>query len=414
MNILLTFLDNYVLLNILNIFIDLKKEHSKSYYFLLVTLFIEGLALPYLIPNATLSILIPILTITIFYFITFKQDYHKIIIYELLAFINLTFIRSTMILLITSLFNLDFKLLLVNQLALDTLSLISIALFFLEYLYLKIYMKQPSLYIPSKIKAVIIIVLIISITINMQTFYNYLYHYITIPFYLSITISLVIINYLIWYICVQLSSYYQKSIEQDLYLKSIEYGENLVASINQRTDEYNRLQHDLNNHFLIIKNMVNHNDESINNYVNNLKVDTSEIVDSGNLVINYIINDKARLAKKDNIDLKIFITGIPTSYIDDIDMCIILGNLLDNAINGANKCDDKFIEIKIDFDTNKTLIKVSNSYHLNHFDQKKIKPKNGHGYGLLNIKNTVKKYNGIDIIDVKNHTLKHTCVLFKQ
>lgn len=69
MNILLTFLDNFVLLNILNIFIDIKKEYHYTYYFLLITLFIEGLILPYLIPNATISLLIPIFTIMIFYFI---------------------------------------------------------------------------------------------------------------------------------------------------------------------------------------------------------------------------------------------------------------------------------------------------------------------------------------------------------
>lgn len=414
MNILLTFLDNFVLLNILNIFIDIKKEYHYTYYFLLITLFIEGLILPYLIPNATISLLIPIFTIMIFYFITIKHDYHKIIIYELAVFINLTIIRSLILLLGTVLFKINLDLLLANQLALDTLSLISIALFFLEYLYLKVYLKQSSLQIPSKIKAVIIIILIISIIINILTIDNYVYHHISNPFYLAIIIASLIINYLIWFICVQLSSYYQKSIEQDLYLKSIEYGKDLVATINQSTEEYNRLHHDLKHHLLVIKNMVNHNDKNINAYVNNLKINTIELVNSGNLIVDYLINDKARIAKKNNIDLKVFITGIPTSYIDDIDMCIILGNLLDNAINGANKCGNKFINIKIDFDISKTIINVTNSYHLDHFDPRKIKPKNGHGYGLLNIRNTVEKYSGIDIIETNDNTIKHCCVLFKQ
>ena len=412
MNLLLTFLDNFLLLNMLDLFIGVKKEHLKTYHLMLITLLLEGLILPIMINNATIATIMPILTIILIITVTKIKSFRKITLYTLTLFINLFIVRGLIIYTGALLFNVNLELLSSNTFVTTALSSVSIALFFLEYLYLKTYFQQTKLSLPSGILAVIIAVLTITIILIAFTLSNYVYYKITDYFFLLIIISLIMINFLIWFICSQFSTYYTKSLEQDLYLKSIEYGKELVASISKSTDEHNRLQHDLKHHLVVIKNMIKDDQQSINEYVDNLKISNLELINSGNLIIDYLINEKVKSAKDDHIDFKIFITGIPTTYISDIDMCIILGNMLDNAINGANKCTvNKFINIKIKFDAHKTVIKIINSYPDDHLNIPK-KPHNGHGYGLSNIKNTVTKYHGIDLIECLDGTIIHSCVLF--
>ena len=83
---------------------------------------------------------------------------------------------------------------------------------------------------------------------------------------------------------------------------------------------------------------------------------------------------------------------------DDYDFCIILGNLLDNAINALSKSGitDAFYKVEMYDDFQKLIIHTQNPYQHSkaHKDYNALE----HGFGTENIKNIVTKYNGmIDI-----------------
>lgn len=96
-----------------------------------------------------------------------------------------------------------------------------------------------------------------------------------------------------------------------------------------------------------------------------------------------------------NIDLK------PELHVTDVDMTIIMGNLLDNAIEACLNVEDKsrYINLDIVCGYGRIDIMMKNSSNdkmeiINNHIQSGKKDKDNHGYGLDNIKKTVGKYNG--------------------
>ncbi len=122
-------------------------------------------------------------------------------------------------------------------------------------------------------------------------------------------------------------------------------------------------------------------------------------INTGNLVIDSFVSNYLLLAEDTNInfqsDLQIDASKIPIS---DYDLSIVIGNLLDNAINACNNIGDKqkkFIKLFIhtDLESDQFIIHLVNSK-----TQKKAPTKNCklvHGYGLLNVKEHIEKLYGI-------------------
>jgi sensor histidine kinase YesM len=77
-------------------------------------------------------------------------------------------------------------------------------------------------------------------------------------------------------------------------------------------------------------------------------------------------------------------------------MNVILGNLLDNAIEGAIKSDEKRIVLEILYVKNVFSIKICNTYNEKEFKNFETtkSDKLQHGIGLKNVKSILKKYNG--------------------
>lgn len=96
--------------------------------------------------------------------------------------------------------------------------------------------------------------------------------------------------------------------------------------------------------------------------------------------------------------------------ISSVDMCSILGNLIDNAIHATHKldADKRKISIVIHYDKKRLIISISNMFDGKIvYDGDKIvsinKDKTNHGLGLLSVKATVNKYNGlIEVEDIDN------------
>ena len=84
----------------------------------------------------------------------------------------------------------------------------------------------------------------------------------------------------------------------------------------------------------------------------------------------------------------------------DIDLCVLIGNLVDNAVEACVKITDKnqkFIRIYIGIFKQQLYISVSNSTNeiMRKIDEEYITTKRGnHGHGLKRINNIVNKYDG--------------------
>jgi sensor histidine kinase regulating citrate/malate metabolism len=109
-----------------------------------------------------------------------------------------------------------------------------------------------------------------------------------------------------------------------------------------------------------------------------------------------VLNVKISEAKRKGIEVVYKITSNFEGF-DDLDMCYILGNLLDNAITATLQCDKPFIDFLAATNNGRLKINIKNS-----FNPKKINPdfsttkqkKDNHGLGLKSVKRLVKKNEG--------------------
>ena len=163
-----------------------------------------------------------------------------------------------------------------------------------------------------------------------------------------------------------------------------------------------KIKHDLENHLLSIKAQINrceYNEcvEYVNNLLNDIELGNSYI-DTGNTVLDAIINAKKVEAEKNNIEFNLDLRipeGIPLAKEDE---CIIFGNALDNAIEACKKVNSlRYIDISIVFDKDSLICKIvnsCNSKNINSVITTKDDARN-HGIGKNNIKNALGKYNSI-------------------
>ena len=168
-------------------------------------------------------------------------------------------------------------------------------------------------------------------------------------------------------------------------------------------DSIRSLRHDMNNHLLIIKQYADNNDYlSIQQYIEKMQKSIDNVIDitqTNNPALDAMLNVKKTVCKKEGIDLKCYLqTDLPE--IDDFLLCIIFGNLIDNAIEAELKEDTKEIRLSIISDEknirltiqNKVAIKVLPSDNLPKTSKSDEKY---HGIGLKNVLSEIEKVNGI-------------------
>ena len=158
--------------------------------------------------------------------------------------------------------------------------------------------------------------------------------------------------------------------------------------------------HDAKKHLTAIKNLNNNPqiEEYINIMAENLET-YSQVSHSGNQTLDVILNKYLTECKIKNIKLSFDIRLKNFDYVADYDLVAILGNLLDNALESAEKSENREITISTDYrNTYDVLIitnscdnapKTSNNHLLTTKSDKKI-----HGVGLKSVIKTLKKYNG--------------------
>jgi hypothetical protein len=173
--------------------------------------------------------------------------------------------------------------------------------------------------------------------------------------------------------------------------------------------------HDMNNHIFCLKCLAdNNNIEEIKNYLHNLNETISKLdfkIKTGNPICDAIINEKFNISQSEDIEFICNFIIPEKSSVESIDLCILLGNTLDNSIESCRRITEPSIKKKISLKSYMRgfylVIEVVNS------SLEKIKYRNNkiitskpdtinHGIGLSNIEDVVKKYNGVlDIIEEK-------------
>lgn len=164
-------------------------------------------------------------------------------------------------------------------------------------------------------------------------------------------------------------------------------------------------RHDLKNHMQTMKaHMAMGEMEALEKYINELDADLTtvdRVIKTGNVMIDAVLNSKLSLARSKNIQVEakaIVPTELPIS---EVDLSVILGNLMDNAMEACMKIEEeekRFLRVYIDVLKGQLYIYVMNSMKDTPKRFGKLylttKDRRDHGFGLMRIDKVVEKYRG--------------------
>ena len=188
--------------------------------------------------------------------------------------------------------------------------------------------------------------------------------------------------------------------------------------LNQK--QLKQLRHDLSNHLISLAGYFKDNDsagglEYIKNISGVLK-SQNNYAETGNIALDAVINAKKEVAAEKGIDVKALLQVPENMPFSPADICIILGNALDNAIEACEKLSDihTTIDVKLVYDGGKLICKITNPIG------QKPKPgfatakqdKQGHGIGLQSIKTAAEKYMGSVEAEVTESEFTLSIMLF--
>lgn len=222
-------------------------------------------------------------------------------------------------------------------------------------------------------------------------------------FYMAIfLISILIV--LTYFSFAQLGRSAKLKLDYELLSLQYECEKKNAKEIRQLYEQIRGLRHDMKNHLLCISLLAEQKKiADIHDYINQVLQQHAEanriFVFSGNDVLNAILNIKLSEAKEKQIQFTTIIAN-SLDFISQEDICILLGNIIDNALEAAEKTQERCVSLQIQPQGAAYMsIIISNSIKLSVLENnpklRTTKDQQGHGYGIKNIRKIVEKYSGM-------------------
>jgi len=221
----------------------------------------------------------------------------------------------------------------------------------------------------------------------------------------SLSVVLLIIIFLLIFLGILMFLIYKRKMEKLAVFQMSAIIERHYGEIRNIYENMRGWRHDFHNHLQTSKGyLALDQNEQLKKYLDELEQDLMIVdttVKSGNITIDAILNSKISLAESRQIKVVSKAICSENMTVSDIDLCVILGNLLDNAIDANELIDDeekRFIRIYIGRLKEQLYIHVTNSTAETRKNFSGIyetnKDKATHGNGLKRIDIVVEKYDG--------------------
>lgn len=231
----------------------------------------------------------------------------------------------------------------------------------------------------------------------------------------------IIIAAVCFYMTILLSKSQRESERLRLAAQQEEFRAQYAQNVKKQYEEISRVRHDMKQtHSVVMSLLMEAKADEAIEYMQRAAQKISEfdvIVDVGNDFVNAILNAKLSEAKRGGI-MVLCSADKNAAGIDEVDMCNLLGNLLDNAIEACEKCSGKqrIIEIKLRARDDKYILEVENTAPENALESNKRlattkDDASRHGYGVKSIKSIAEKYNGMVNFLQDGERFKSTVIL---
>ena len=222
------------------------------------------------------------------------------------------------------------------------------------------------------------------LTVNAQTTHDYI-----------IASVLLIINFLNFYVY----NLEQKNLETKHKLRLIEMSNhayrNQLQILQNSQKKLRFMRHDLRKHFLRIRDMISSESYAdIPSYLDEMEeaiIVPQEFSKSGNKDVDSLINYELTLAAEFGTEIHCDVSLPDQLNVTAFDMTVILGNLLDNALEALRHAQEKRLHVLIREKRGIIKLEITNT-----FDPDYTRAPDGreHGIGLMSVTNTLEKYHG--------------------
>ena len=216
-------------------------------------------------------------------------------------------------------------------------------------------------------------------------------------------LGILMTNSLVYVLYVNMQKDHAKQLEYSILQQAFKSQEKSVEETKILYQSVRSIRHDLKQHFQVALTMLHSG--KINEAVDYMEKYNDTVLDGisnkvfcDNDVVNYIINSKSKICSDRHIKISIYIANEIPEF-SDLDLCVLLGNALDNAIEGVSGEGSNEIYLELRNVDNFFMISVKNTIINSVLEDNPnlISTKNEkevHGLGILSMKEVVQKYNG--------------------
>ena len=181
--------------------------------------------------------------------------------------------------------------------------------------------------------------------------------------------------------------------------------------ITEKIEKTRKSRHDIHHHINVVYQLAKENKiEQLIEYLEEYnKIDSTKepMVYCNNSTVDAILNHYILLAKDNGIEVHLNVALPEELKIRDTDLCIVIGNLLENAIEASKKEKNKRIKLRINRSNEYICMLVSNLYngeikkgHSGYYSRKREFKDTG--IGLSSVSAVVEKYDGRMEVDHTN------------
>lgn len=191
------------------------------------------------------------------------------------------------------------------------------------------------------------------------------------------------------------------ALEKEFYRQMLSFEEKRYDDMKESLEQIRKIKHDITHQFCSVKAKLDNKDwyganKELDKIMCNVN-STGTIIQTENKIVDYIVNTK--LGKLNGVTILVSGDITDLKLIDDLDLSIILGNIIDNAVEAVAGMENPKIELLFSRKDYYLNIVCGNSIRSSVLKENPdlitSKPnKISHGYGIKSVRGIVERYNG--------------------
>lgn len=225
-----------------------------------------------------------------------------------------------------------------------------------------------------------------------------------IIFFTLTVAGLIIINIISFYMLVRISREHKENIRKSMLLVQINEQTNNLDEMRRMYDELRKIRHNIKGQLGTVSELIRSGkNEQALSFLENAGISQAEmnvLVYTDNDILNAILGFLSGKCSASDIALRTNILSSDISYFLPVDICIILTNLITNAIEASVRSQGKEILLELSVQCNYYCIRVANQIEKSVLESNPMlittkKDKTAHGFGVASVKMLAEKYDGM-------------------